>query len=80
MAFTKYGIVPTLIAGSSTTYYPDAVWINNSIISYVILGCDTYATKMGAFVTTFSEPNTASGNYITASISCKPLASIEEVE
>lgn len=81
MIFTNNGIAPISAYGSSTTYYADNMWINNAACTYAIVGCSCDGGfSTGAFA--ISAKETIGSTYFgyNSSISCKPLALIEEVE
>jgi hypothetical protein len=79
MTFTKYGLIPKSASGSATTYYTDGLYYNNTQVDYVV--CGGYGTALiGAFATNLRCAINLSVQAVGASISCKPLASIEEVE
>ena len=75
MIFSKHGIIPKTANGSSTTYYSDGFYFNNSNIRYVIVGGSSYHKLLvGAFYTNANEELSRSLWLIGSSISCKPLA------
>lgn len=77
MIFSKHGIIPKTANGSSTTYYSDGFYFNNSNIRYVIVGGSSYHKLLvGAFYTNANEELSRSLWLIGSSISCKPLAII----
>ncbi len=83
MTFTEYGLIPTITKGSTTTYYTDSLWYNNSLTAgYATVGgsCN-YSLSAGAFCIALTNDATTDYSDGTASsLSCKPLAPIEEVE
>lgn len=78
MCFNKFGMIPNEANGSSTTYYPDSLFFNNSQVCYLVIGGATWTrlAASGVFVYDLNG-GTDARKYITASISCKPLAIIE---
>ena len=73
--FNANGLIPITSNGSSTTYYCDELFCNNSLISYAIVGGDsTIGHCVGAFCVALIY--SASGSYsgVAAALSCKPLA------
>lgn len=74
MTITKYGLIPTIAKGSSTTYYSDTLDFNNSIVGYAFVGghCSS-SLGAGAFWCNFNN-NTGSHYWVSGSaVSCKPL-------
>lgn len=82
LAFTEYGLIPIVSGGSATTYYPDKFNFNNSKIAYAMVSssCITAGFIGGIFYTEISYDTSTSTWSVGASVSCKPLAPIEEVE
>ena len=79
--FTKYGLIPTIINGSATTYYTDGMWFVNSQINYLAVGGDGGKKQVcGIMASAFDSLASHTSWKYNASISCKPLAPIEEVE
>ena len=76
MLFSPYGLIPLKSSGSSTTYYTDGFYFNTSgTIMYArVGGCGENGKLVGAFFTAFYESANSTKSYISASISCKPLA------
>lgn len=86
MAFSKYGLIPLTINGSATTYYPDRMTYDSSLVGYCYI-CGSGASNAsdvsqpGAFYTNLKWAISYSQWHIGGtSVSCKPLAPIEEVE
>ena len=75
MLFSQYGVIPITSSGSSTTYYCDGLWFDNSQVDYACVGgASDSASLVGAL---FSALNAAASfAYVTAgaALSCKPLA------
>jgi len=75
MRFSPYGMAPVAASGSSSTYFCDGLWFNDSQTDYASRGgvCD-YGAHVGAFYCYLNY--TASGTTwaIGAAVSCKPLA------
>lgn len=70
---TDYGFFPTQMNGSSSTYYTDGMWYNNTITAAARVGsvCND-GLLVGAFASSLSlAPSTAAWN-IGSSLSCKP--------
>ena len=79
--FTKYGLFPTTISGSATTYYTDGIWFINSQTNYIAVGADGAKKQICGIMATSQDTIASYTSWkYSASISCKPLASIEEVE
>lgn len=73
--FNDNGLIPTTANGSQTTYYCDGLWFNNSLICYVLVGSSSYyGYRVGAFCSDFGTQISYAAWSITASLSCKPLA------
>lgn len=73
---TFCGLVPILCNGSSSTYYTDSIWFDNSQSSgYAFVGGDTNnGLSEGALCSSINHASSRSYWNIGASISCKPLA------
>jgi hypothetical protein len=82
MSFTKYGLIPTVSGGSVTTYYADGLVFDNTKVAYAAVAdcCWTKSNIVGAFSSHLAAEVSLKGSSLAASISCKPLAPIEEVE
>ena len=80
MNFSEYGFIPSVASGSSTTYYCDKMWFDNSVSAYACVGgYDHYSSSgyyvyVGAFCACLSEAVSYSSGDYGASVSCKPLA------
>lgn len=75
MNFINYGLLPAVLSGSSTTYYTDGMWYNNSIVSYIIVGGSSGSELYtGAFYTSTNNTTSYTNYTLNASPSCKPLA------
>lgn len=75
MNFINYGLLPVVLSGSSTTYYTDCMWYNNSIVSYIIVGgCSDSGLGAGAFYMSTNNTTSYTNYTLNASPSCKPLA------
>jgi hypothetical protein len=75
MATTKYGLIPTVISGSATTYYTDGLFFRDSRLNYALVGGDTNnRLNAGAFDVSLDNSVSDAVWCIGASISCKPLA------
>jgi hypothetical protein len=81
MAFTEHGLIPIRTKGSDTTYYVARFWFKNDQVSYVGVGSSCGDNvKCNCFSMTFTGLSSRALWSFNASISCKPLAPIEEVE
>lgn len=75
MLIANNGLIPTIASGSSTTYYCDGLWFDNSQVNYVLVGSDsTSASRAGALALELCNVSSITGWYIGAALSCKPLA------
>ena len=74
--FTEDGMFPEgALGGSSTTYYCDACWYNNSGVRVPLRGGTSYFGAMvGAFYVALYSGASDAGWNIGAALSCKPLA------
>ena len=75
MRFSAYGMTSEAASGTSSTYYCDGLWFNDSATSYACRGgtCN-YGATVGAFYSSLSGSAGATYWDIGASVSCKPLA------
>ena len=75
MTITEYGLIPTTASGSSTTYYTDGLWFNNSQVDYALVsgGCDN-GFLVGAVCVSLNTLVSTALWCIGAALSCKPLA------
>ena len=71
----EYGLIPYQADGSATTYEPDGLYYNNSLVGYAGVGgrCDS-TLFCGAFAVSLGSAVSDSAWSVGASISCKPLA------
>ena len=77
MAATEKGLIPIMSGGSSSTYYCDGIWVDNSQINYTLEGgsCSD-GLLVGAFAVSLNRSPSFVLSLFGASISCKPLATI----
>lgn len=75
MFFAKNFILPKAVTGSSSTFYTDAFWSNNSQTDYAIVGgyWDSGA-GCGVFCLALGSLASYARAHLGASLSCKPLA------
>jgi hypothetical protein len=75
MNITVSGLTPKITSGSSSTYYTDYCYVNNSQVNYAIVG-GLWNDGLDAGVFCCSLRNVASdtGTGRGAALSCKPLA------
>lgn len=79
LLFNKNCILPLIVSGSSTTYYCDGIFFNNSAITYPIVGGASW-TKYGLSGALYLECIDPPSTYywsLCACVSCKPLAITE---
>lgn len=75
MIITGNGLVPTTASGSSSTFYCDGLWFDNSQIVYPLVGGGANSgAVVGAFCSHLYYNISATQPVFGASISCKPLA------
>lgn len=75
LLFSKYGLLPINVSGSSTTYYPDAFTFSNTLVSYFKTGGTALnGYQCGPFCY-IGNGSTVTGTTIGEGLSCKPLAS-----
>lgn len=75
MRFTPYGMTPVAASGTSSTYYCDGLWFNDSQTDYAFRGGDCAdGALVGAFSCGLSSTATHAGWNVGAAVSCKPLA------
>ena len=74
--FTEDGMFPEgALGGSSSTYYCDACWYNNSGVRVPRRGGDSgHGAKVGAFCVGLNDVASGAGWAVGAALSCKPLA------
>ena len=75
MLFNAHGLIPITTNGSSTTYYCDRLYFDNSIVGYGYVGGCYVDGGTGAMATSISYPSSLTTQYTGACLSCKPLAS-----
>lgn len=75
MLFSAQGMMPKTASGSSSTYYCDGLWFNNSQVGYARRGgaCN-FDASVGAFYCSLYTQASYAFWYVGASVSCKPLA------
>ena len=75
MLFTNKGSVPQVADGSSTTYFCDGLWFNNSGTMFALRGGAAGAdARVGLFYCILYSPASNALWYFGASVSYKPLA------
>ena len=75
MLITDNGLMPTIAIGSTTTYYCDGLWFNNSQVDYAVVGGDSInGYPNGTFSLGLNCPVSDADWDLVAAISCKPLA------
>ena len=75
MTVTENGLIPTTASGSATTYYTDAMWFNNSQVSYAAVGGGSNVGLLaGALYSNLGNMVSNMAWNSGASISCKPLS------
>ena len=75
MKFMDDGMFPETLDGSSSTYYCDANWYNNSGARFALFGGHSgNGAKVGVFSLSLSNAVSDAGWYAGAALSCKPLA------
>ena len=68
-----YGFFPTQANGSSSTYYTDGMWFNNSITAAALVGGNcSFGLIVGAFATGLNLAPSFAYWDIGSSLSCKP--------
>ncbi len=69
----EYGIIPTTISGSGSTYYCDGAWFNNSQLDYLLCGDSAIgaAALGGAFTFVVSDAPTGTGWHVGCGLSCE---------
>ena len=77
--FTKMGLIPKKTNGSASTYYTDAVWVDDKQIYYALVGGywgnNFYA---GAFMLNILRSHSNAAEDVNASLSCKPLLETQQ--
>ena len=75
MKFMADGMFPATLGGSSSTYYCDASWYNNSDNRFALFGAvSNVGGKAGGFTLTLNDLVSYANWYYGACLSCKPLA------
>ena len=75
MLGSKFGLFPSEIGGSSSTYYCDIFYTNTSQVNYAYVGgYSAIGLDCGPWYSYLGDAASYSNWYIGASISCKPLA------
>lgn len=70
---TDYGFFPTTMNGSSSTYYTDGMWYNNSGTMAALVGGACYdGLLVGAFASALSSAPSSAPWGIGSALSCKP--------
>ncbi len=76
MTFLAGLMIPKTASGSSTTYYCDGLWTNNSQVDYASRGGSSSSDGLvGAFALVLNGLSSSTDWTIGAAPSCKPLAS-----
>ena len=75
MRFSEYGMTPVAASGTSSTYYCDGLWFNDSATTYASRGgaCN-YGVSVGAFYCYLDSAASHAYWALGAAVSCKPLA------
>lgn len=75
MRFTPEGMLPENASGSSSTYYCDGLWFNNSGTRFALRGgyC-AYDLRVGALCCDLGDEASIASWTFGAAVSCKPLA------
>ena len=75
MRFTPEGMLPENASGSSSTYYCDGLWFNNSGTRFALRGGRCYTDLMvGALCCNLNDEASNAHWHFGAAVSCKPLA------
>ena len=75
MLGNKFGLFPSATAGSSSTYYGDYFYTNNSDVYYAnVGGTSNSGLNCGPWYSSLNNTVSVSNWNVGASISCKPLA------
>ena len=70
---TSKGLVPSVVSGSASTFFCDALWWYKSNNFAMVCGNHTHSALVGLFCMNVSEGVSASANCIGGSLSCVPL-------
>ena len=74
MRFSAYGMTGEAASGTSSTYYCDGLWFNDSTTTYASRGGSCHdGADVGAFCSHLAHSAGYTYWYIGASVSCKPL-------
>ena len=60
MKCSEYGMIPTAVSGSSSTYYCAAMWSDNSQLDYLLAGASAYNATASGGAFTFNVNNAPS--------------------
>lgn len=74
MFFSNYGLMTIAVSGSSSTYYCDGAYFNNTQIGYALVGGDTGNKNLDGMICANIGTSSSYTGWVGASISCKPLA------
>ena len=73
--FTADGVFPKTASGTSSTYFCDGFWFNNSVTTFAFVGgASDVGAHVGAFCLHLYAAVSAAGWDVGAAVSCKPLA------
>lgn len=72
MTVNSKGIVPNVVSGSETTYFPDGCWFASGTMYGLVGGGWTDASLDGAFCVALNNPSSSANASFGASLSCKP--------
>lgn len=74
MTVTENGLILTTASGSTTTYYADGLWFDNSQVDYAfVAGGSSDGLYVGALCSGLDALSSVAGWYVGAAVSCKPL-------
>lgn len=73
---TRFGRIPCLAKGSSTTFESDYISYKNDSIYYPSVGGGKSNLQAGPFAIRMNDTSNVSSSYLGTSVSCKPLASV----
>ena len=75
MKFLKNGMSPLTASGTSSMYYCDGLWTNNTQVNYALRGGNcAHGALCGPFSLSLNSTPTSAGWSLGASLSCKTLA------
>ena len=63
MNCSEYGMIPTAVAGSGSTYFCDAMWSNNAQLDYLFVGGSAYRASAVSGAFSFAVYNALSNAY-----------------